>query len=333
MRGRRLLVLTVIAFILLAGLVIGLKWNEVRSVVGAAKWYVLAAALFFTLLSYVVLSQGYVVLNRLFGVLVPWRDLFEIGILSTTLNSILAFSGAVGHSLRMAFVKGPGATTGGVFAASIFHSYLNYVMMLLMMAVGIGWLLIVHDFPTGGAISLGILTALLISTSAASTFIVFVKPWREWVVRLLGKIWHFFTRRNPAGFARDFNEAMDVGIKALGGHTRTLAWLLALMASYWAFAAVALWFCFFSFGDAPGAAVLLAGFGIGITAGNLSMVPGGLAVQEASMSGVYALLGVPFAKAVLAAILFRAVYDFIPFFISLALYGRLMRGQADRKHG
>jgi len=55
------------------------------------------------------------------------------------------------------------------------------------------------------------------------------------------------------------------------------------------------------------------------------MVPGGLGVQEASMAGIYALLGMSFTQAALVAILFRVVYDFIPFFISLPLYAWLMR--------
>ena len=108
-------------------------------------------------------------------------------------------------------------------------------------------------------------------------------------------------------------------------HWGTLVLLLGLMAADWVFAAAALWFCFDALGSAPNVGVLLSGFGIGISAGNLSMLPGGLGVQEASMAGVYALLGLSFAQAVLASILFRVVYDFIPFFMSLGLYSRLMR--------
>jgi uncharacterized membrane protein YbhN (UPF0104 family) len=55
------------------------------------------------------------------------------------------------------------------------------------------------------------------------------------------------------------------------------------------------------------------------------MIPGGLGVQEASLAGIYALLGIPFAQAVLVSILFRVVYDFIPFLLSLGLYRRLIR--------
>jgi uncharacterized protein (TIRG00374 family) len=59
--------------------------------------------------------------------------------------------------------------------------------------------------------------------------------------------------------------------------------------------------------------------------GLVSMIPGGLGAQEGSMGAVYALLGVPLEQAMLAAILFRAVYYLVPFLISLAFYRRLLR--------
>jgi uncharacterized protein (TIRG00374 family) len=99
------------------------------------------------------------------------------------------------------------------------------------------------------------------------------------------------------------------------------------MAADWVFAIITLWFCFQAFGGGPNIGVVLSGFSIGISVGNLSFIPGGLGVQEASMAGVFALLGSSFGQAVLASILFRVIYDFIPFFLSLLLYGRLIRGQ------
>jgi len=71
--------------------------------------------------------------------------------------------------------------------------------------------------------------------------------------------------------------------------------------------------------------VLLTGFTLGITAGAVSMVPGGLGIQDGSMAGLYALLGVPLQKAVLASILFRLVYYLVPYLVSLIFYGRLLR--------
>jgi len=47
------------------------------------------------------------------------------------------------------------------------------------------------------------------------------------------------------------------------------------------------------------AGVLVTGFSLGITAGFISMIPGGLGVQEGSMVGIYTLLGVPIRTAFL----------------------------------
>ena len=64
---------------------------------------------------------------------------------------------------------------------------------------------------------------------------------------------------------------------------------------------------------------------VGVALGVMSMVPGGLGVQEGSMAGTYHLLGVPLEEAVLVSVLFRLVYYVIPFLVSLAFYRRIMR--------
>jgi len=98
-----------------------------------------------------------------------------------------------------------------------------------------------------------------------------------------------------------------------------LALLLALTVVDWVSTVTALWFCFYALGNPIGIGTLLTGFSFGVTAGFISFVPGGLGVQEGSMAGIYALLNVPIRTAVLAAILFRVVYYFIPFLASLGV--------------
>jgi uncharacterized protein (TIRG00374 family) len=97
-----------------------------------------------------------------------------------------------------------------------------------------------------------------------------------------------------------------------------------LVVGDWVCMVAVLGFCFDALGNPIEPAVLLIGFVVGIAVGLLSMIPGGLGVQEGSMAAVYALLGVPLGQAVLAAILFRVVYYFAPFLVSLGFYRRLM---------
>jgi hypothetical protein len=324
-RQQRIIALTIVAFLLLAVLLVALDWSEVRQIVGKADWKLTFVALAFTIISYLCLSFGYVLVNRAFAVQIAWRELFEVGFVSTTLNNILAFLGAAGHSLRLALIRRKGITAGEILAASIFHSYLNNIMMLILLAVGLIWLPISHTVYGGGAIGLGLIAGMLVFSLVVATAMVFVSRLRSWVLRMTNAVWHLATRRDIMPLLNEFNNALTHGLVALRGRWLVLTLLLGLMAADWAFAAVALWFCFDALGRAPSLGVLLSGFGIGISAGNLSMIPGGLGVQESSMAGVYALMGTSFAQAVLASILFRVVYDFLPFFLSLTLYGRLIR--------
>jgi hypothetical protein len=71
--------------------------------------------------------------------------------------------------------------------------------------------------------------------------------------------------------------------------------------------------------------VVVTGFAVGVAAGVMSMVPGGLGVQEGSMAGAYHLLGVPLEQAVLVSFLFRLVYYMTPFGVSLLFYRNVLR--------
>ena len=71
--------------------------------------------------------------------------------------------------------------------------------------------------------------------------------------------------------------------------------------------------------------VVVTGFAVGVAAGVMSMVPGGLGVQEGSMAGAYHLLGVPLEQGVLVSFLFRLVYYMVPFGVSLLIYRNVLR--------
>jgi len=75
--------------------------------------------------------------------------------------------------------------------------------------------------------------------------------------------------------------------------------------------------------------VVITGFAVGVAAGVMSMVPGGLGVQEGSMAGVYHLLGVPLEQGVLVSFLFRLVYYMVPFGVSLLFYRNVLRERVN----
>jgi uncharacterized protein (TIRG00374 family) len=330
-RQPKFIALTVAVFVFLAIIVVVLDWNHMQEIIGKAQWRLTLVALSFTFTSYFCLSFGYVLVNRVFGIRLGWWKLFEVGMVSTTLNNILGFLGAAGHSLRIELIKRREIDAGEILAASIFHSYLNNVMLLLLLALGLLSLLFSHTVYGGSAVGLGLITGLLVVILVISTATIFVPQLKSKSLHFAKIGWHFFTHSDITPFLNDVDHGLTRGLVALKGRLLDLTLILGLMAGEWALQALALWFCFDALGNAPNFGVLLSGFGIGLSAGNLSLVPGGLSVQEASMAGTYALLGMPFAQAALAAILFRVIFDFIPFFISLAFYPRLIKGISYHK--
>ena len=324
-RQQRIIALTVVAFVLLAILLVALDWNEARQVVDKADWRLTLVALLFTALSYLCLSYSFVMVNRVFGIGMAWRELLEIGFVSTALANVTGLGGAAGHSLRLVVMQRQGMPSGNILAASIFHTYLYGVTMLGLLPLGLIYLIANHQLGEGVAMGLRFATVMLVIAIIVASAIVFVSSIRSMVLRILNRLQRLFKPRSSISFLSDFDATLPLGAAKIRSHPLALALPLGSMLANMVFTLVSLWFCFDAIGDPLGFGVLVTGFVIGISAGILSMVPGGLGVQEASMAGMYALFGVPFTQAVLAAVLFRVVYDFVPFFMSLAMYRRLLR--------
>ena len=324
-RHQRIIVMAVVFLALLGIVIVAMDWGQVQQVLGQADWRLLAIALLFTAVSYGCLGYGFAVVSKLFGIRMSQRDLFEIGFVSFALNHLVAFGGTAGYSLRALLIKRRRQSIRDVLVASIFHSTFNNLMLLTLFPIGLVYLFLSYPLARGAAISVATAVALLFLLVLLAAAVIFVKPLRVVVLYGLRKAAYKITRRNIEAQTKELNGTLKHGINALKERPLVLVLLTGLVVADWASCVAVLGFCFDALGDPLSPGVLLIGFAIGVALGLLSMVPGGLGVQEASMATVYTLLGVPLEQAALAAILFRVVYYFIPFLISLGFYWRLLQ--------
>ena len=329
-RRQRLLVGAVFILVLLGALLVALDWREVKRLVGEADWKLVPLALLFTAISYACLSYGLAAVYRIFGIRMGQRDLLEIGFVSIVLNHLITVSGLAGLSLRVLLMRQRGLATADIVAPSLFHSYFNNLAMFSLLPVGLAHLLVSHPLSPGKAIGVGVVAGVIALFLLLASVVVFIASARAAILSVLGRGWGFVAHRDIQPSLDEFGAALGRGVAVTRARPFVLSLPLGLIVGDWVTSVAALWFCFDALGSPLGLGVLLTGFAVGITVGLLSMVPGGLGVQEASMSGVYALLGVPLHQAVLAAILFRVTYYFIPFVASLGFYRRLLKvtGQA-----
>jgi uncharacterized protein (TIRG00374 family) len=327
-RRTRTIALIVAAFVVVAVGLIALNWKEGRQVLAQATWEATAAAVGLCLASDACLSYAYVLVNRAFAIRMGSLELLEIGFVSSTLNNLVAIFGAPAHSMRVVLIKQRGIDSGEIIAASMFHSLLSNAVVVALFSIGLVSLLFEHVILGSSAATVIVAVVIVVALFALITATMVVHSMRRWVLEAAKKAWQRVSHRDIGPFLTDLDAALSRGLKAFQRHRLLLAGLVIVLAVDWAFSAAGLWFCFAALGKAPSLNLLFAGFSIGISAGNLSMLPGGLGVQEASMAGVFALLGFPFAQAALAAILFRLANNFIPFFVSLPFYAHLMRRQS-----
>jgi uncharacterized protein (TIRG00374 family) len=329
-RERLIVSAAILLLVLLGAVVVALDWEQGRQVLlGQAEWRLVLVALVLTTISYVCLSYSFAAISKIFGIQLGRRDLFEIGFVSYALSHLVASGGAAGYSLRVLLIKRRSLPVRDVLAASLFHSMLNNLLLFVLVPIGLVYLLTNYPLPWNTAVGIGAVAGVLLVLIVLMAAVFFVGPFRSVVLGVVELGWRKVTRRNIERQLKDLDSTLRRANIAIHNRPTLLVWPLVLVIADWVSAVAVLGFCFGALGDPLEPGVLLTGFSIGVVVGLLSMVPGGLGVQEGSMAAVYILLGVPFEQAALATVLFRVVYYLVPFLVSLVFYRRLLRGKSE----
>jgi uncharacterized protein (TIRG00374 family) len=328
-----LMVGVVIGVTLAGAVIIALDWQQARQVMREANWGFLAPALAATAVSYGCLSYGLYVVFRIFGTRLARRDIIEIGFVSNVLSYLLSVGGTIGISIRFMLMKRRGISAEDILAPSLFHAYFNNLTLFALLPIGLFNILVSHPMSGVERLSAGIGAGLLTVLLALATVIVFTNRVRSRMLHFIARAWHTLSHRDLHGAFDDFNMTLDRGISAIRNRPFLILAPLVLIVGDWAASIAVMWFCFEALGTTVSVGTLVTGFGVGVVVGLLSLIPGGLGVQEASMSAIYAALGVPLQTAILVAVLFRIVYYFVPFAFSLALYRRILSTGDKRSSG
>ncbi len=322
---QKIALICVILFIIAGAVIITLDWKAMRQVVGQANWLYLAPSILFAGVSYLCLSLNMAIVFRIFGINQDFGYLLRVGFVSTVASFLINVGGAAGVSLQYVLLKKRNIATEDILAPSLFQLYFSGITLMALLPVSLFYVLFSRHLSFGTVLGVSIAAGVLILLLILASVIVFSIRFRGALLRGAARIVHFISRRKIDNALNDFDKAMTRGVLIIKHHPGVLVSLLLVAVGDWVGTAAALWFCFAALDIFLGAGTLITGFSLGITAGFISMVPGGLGVQEGSLAGIYALFGIPIGTAVLAAILFRIVYYFVPFLISLGFYRRLLR--------
>jgi uncharacterized protein (TIRG00374 family) len=320
----RLVTVLILAITIIGLVLVASDWQNMRQVLVEADWRYLPLVLLFTFLSYSFYSFAYAFVSQMLGIQMGKRELAEVCFISTVVNHVLTTGGVVGYSLRYLLMKMYNVTLKDVLSSSILHYYLTSLDMLTFLPLSFIYLLLNATVPRGAVIALGLMTLIFGLVLILITGLVLFPSRRRPIISLLAHLSLKILHRDLITWLTQFDETLTCGTEAIRHKPLTLVWIMLLTLLDFACSIIAMGFVFEALGPPVKAGALVTGYVIGIMAGLLSMVPGGLGVQEGSMAGIYALLGVHFEQAVLAAILFRILYYLLPYFLILPFYNRLL---------
>jgi uncharacterized protein (TIRG00374 family) len=328
--SRKRLVPAIIVIVVLTGIIfIIIDRHEIEKVLGQANWQPLPYALMTTLVSYFCISLSFARVSKLIGIRMHSVNLMEVGFVTTVLNHIVTSGGAAGYSVRFMLMNKFGVGMRDVLASSILHFYLTSLIMIVMLPIGLIYLILHASIGQGTSIFLTALAFAILLAAVLATSLIFLGSMRRRILSTIEKAADIFIHRDIKAPLERFDATMTQGIQAIRKHPLVLIFILILVIVDWATSVLTLWFCFSALGTSIGLGELISGFVIGITAGVISMIPGGFGIQEGSMAGIFALFGLSFERAVLASVLFRVVYFIVPYVLSIGFYWRILRKKSE----
>ena len=319
----RLTIISIFLLVAVGAVIVLLDRKQVIHLLDTSNWSFLVGALILTAISYVACSFSFVVIMRVFGNRIKTSHLLNIGIASMVLQNLIGQP--AGLSLRILLLGRHHVKNHLTVAASLLLSYFKNLLYFSLIPISLIYVVVSHPLPAFGITTILLIIIILIALLVVATGIAFYSRLRVFVLRGIGKVWHLVSRRDIQKTLEQFSEAVTLGVDDLKKRPDNRVPLAISIVVDVATSIAALWFCFAALGIPVHIGVLLTGFNFGITLTVISFIPGDMGVQEATMAGVFALFGVPFSQGVIAAILFRVIYYFVPFVISLAFYWSLLR--------
>lgn len=321
--------LTVIIFLcFIASFIIAafsIDWSTIPALLNRINWYVFPLIILCTCLSYWAAGQSFVYGCKLFRFTTPTHIIWKIGFLSTIADNIAMLGNVGGHSVRLLLLSKYKENPSEILGVSIFAGYFYQISFICFFPLSFVLLALDHTTSPFSSVTLILLSLFFIFVSVFLTLITFFPDIRNWTLRLLSKLIHGTVKKDINNFLSTLSISMKQGVISSREHPYELTMLITYTVADWLTNALATELCLLALGSYIAPGPLLLGFVVGITLGMLSFIPGGLGVQDGSMAGIYTLLGVPLRTSVLAIILFRILYYFIPYFLSIFIYRRVVQ--------
>ncbi|MBX4201443.1 flippase-like domain-containing protein [Candidatus Saccharibacteria bacterium] len=316
-RSKWRLVLTSITLLALLILIYGLR-DDIRGVIdnlGKVNTWALLLIIPIEFLNYDAYSRFYVHLFRILGSKVRYPDMFKLNLELNFVNHVLPSGGVSGISyftvrMRAYHVSGAKATLSQIMKLLIlFVSYLPLLVVGLLLLALRG-----HASNFVLIVTSSIITALIIGTFAFVYMIesrTRINSFLTALTRFLNRVVGIFRRNNPetisiSGAQMAFNELHD-NYKLLKTNWRQLKKPFAFMSIANITEVAAVYAVYVAFGEYVNVGAVILAYAVANFAGLISVLPAGIGVYEALMTGVLVATGIPAELSIPVTLMYRVI--------------------------
>jgi len=325
----------VLASLGLMAYLIGGRMTALLRIGTQLQWSWVAAAVLCALASYFMVGMALREVLVLLGHELPFPVVLGIAMVSTSVNYLISTAGFSGFALKAHLLRKREVPYATTVMAAVVSSAILYFVLAVILAQGLAYLVInLHGARIAimeGVVGLG----LLLGTSVVLIVFAFNHKLRWRITqaafhRCNRLVFSFSKREIPREEFEEFEQQLAAGLGTIHHHKGRLTKTVAFTGLDWILAMLTLHFCLRAVG-VPHLPVghLIAGFTAGQATTLIPALPGGLGAMEGSMAAIFSSLGVDWDDALMAVLLYRVAYYFIPGALSVLVLWGLKMSEPD----
>ena len=267
----------------------------------------------------------------------PYSASVRISLLSCTLNYVMAIGGLSGMAAKVYLLAREKVPASKTLSISMVHGFLTNTVAVTFIYLGFFYLYSQYKM-NARQIEIGIfilVVAFILTWVTIKTIIYesFRKRLWQFIFRISSvictKLKHprWLHHERAQAFFDNFNESMNL----LVSNARILIAPAAFALADWLLMLLCLKSSFLAVHYSIDNHTLLVGFSVGIFTTLFSLTPASIGLMEGFMAGSFYLMGLDYERALMATLIYRFVYFFLPILLSLSYY-RYIAGtpQEDR---
>jgi hypothetical protein len=280
-------------------------------------------------LSYACIAGVLEKLLKGIGLSISFFSCFMISLLSCTLNYLMSVAGLSGVAAKVYLLSREQIPPSNTLSVSIIHGFLTNTIAVLFIYLGFFYLYSQHQITERGQQVFGVMVLIVAFILTWVTIQTIIherfrkKVWQiglRVVIYLCEKIGrrHWISRDRAGIFFENFNQSLNMIMR-----NRAILLTPASLALFdWIFMFLCLKFSFIAINYPVSNKVLMVGFSIGLFMSLFSLTPASIGLMEGSMAWSFYLMDFDYESCLLAILIYRVAYYYIPIAVSILFFKR-----------